>query len=843
MKITFTRIFLFSFLLVGFVSLNAQEVNTLTVNTPVDIAGDYRIVTAPGWGMELTTTLTGDATFVDDGTDTLTDACDDAIANVDSKIAFIDRGNCEFSLKALNAQNGNAIVAVICNNVDDGTYPSLGAGSVADMVNIPVIGMTFEDCQTIRAFAEGADINVTFSLQCSGNYGPEVVWGTEPGQGDFAGGLNDWTVVCEGDTCWGWTDQVDILGNGSFATNPNTGNPVEIATTTICNGAIVFDSDRHDNLGGGAAAIGTGICPSVCTGAVISPEIDLSGLSLDGLYLEFEQQTRQFDSEYQVLVSNDGGATYKDTIIINDEKERNSAHFNETIRVPLPGYENENSIRFQFRYLADYYYWIIDDVRLVNEASADMNLRTDFYSVAPTYRTPVNQVVPIPFLIDIDNLGNVTAEGVEVTVDIFNEGGDNVFSYTNTNYADQPANEFLNENSVFDMQYTPTEVGTYIGRYTITSTTPDADLSNNEVFFQFEVTENILSPLPTEEDFGATYEGIFTGSRFIDPTDDFFIPNYATGYIFYLPNGDGQTLSNVRFGIHELPTDVQANVDVYLFQFLYSDEDESGAFTISAEENSMEMIGVNTSTILAFGGAVRVGASQVPDVRMIDIPMGQAGPDGLPVLDNNNETVPIELANNRNYVLVIACRSDDGLPLNLLGTDPEAGELPRSFRHGATNLANDTLGMPVLVGGFMENIEASTGPTEIMDLVIDNGLSGIGGTAGNFGVLYDFRVLFTEMTIEEKPNSNENINFEQNISVFPNPTSDRLVIDLDLEATSETVNIELVDVAGRKAFSQNYNNIRRQTLTVNVSDLTNGVYTLNIRTKDGLKAEKVVIQH
>ena len=836
MNFNFTRFGLLMAVLLFAGGIQAQTVNAFRVDSPADIAGEYRINVATDWGQQLMTELSGTATFVDDGEGTITDACDGTITNITGKIALIDRGSCEFGLKALNAENAGAIAVVICNNVDDGSFPGLGAGAVGDQVSIPVTGMTFQDCQTIRAFAEGGmEIMGTFTtVDCiTPTYGSEVVWGNTPGDGDFDGGLNDWIVTCQGDTCWGWSMDENILQNASFATG------VTINTSTICNGAMVFDSDFHDNGGGGSGAIGTGVCVGPCEGSLISPTIDLSGMNLDGLFIEFDQQTRQFTSTYELILSKNGGVTWPDTIPLNSSLITNSAHISETLRIPAEGYENAQSITMQFRYVGNYYYWVIDDVRLVNEASADMNLRTDFFACAPTYRTPVSQAVPMPFLIDIDNLGNVAAEDVAVTVDIFNEMGDNVFTTTNTNYAVQPPGQFLNENSVFPETYTPMEAGLYSGRYTVSTTSGDTNPDNDQVNFFFEVTDGTLSPLPSEENFGATYTGIFTGARFIDPTDQFFVSNYATGYIFHIPNGAGYTMDNVRFGIHELPATTQANIDVYLYQWAYSDRDNSGDFTVDPAET--ELIGVNTSTILAFGGAVRVGTNQVPDVRMIDIPMGAAGPDGFPALDNDNNNIEIELANGRNYVLVIACRSNDGLPINLMGTNPTANINTRSFLHGATNLAYDSLGVPIIVGGFLEDIEATTGPTEMIDFMIDSQLTGAQNT-GNFGVLYDFRTLFVEMNIRMSTGT-EDLNLTQNVEVYPNPVSDLVFVDLELESTSDNVNIEMINASGERVLSQNFGRVLNQTLELNVSNLANGIYMMNIRTEDGLSSKKLVIQH
>ncbi len=836
MKLNFTRFGLFVASLMAVGHIQAQVVNALRIDAPAEIAGEYRINLTNGWGQQLMTELSGTGTFVNDGTATTTDACDGTITNATGKIAFIDRGVCQFGLKALNAENAGAIAVIICNNADDGSLPGLAAGDFGDQVSIPVAGMTFSDCQIIRTIAETMDVSATFIQGAcpTPNYGPEVIWGGTPGEGDFQDGINDWIVACQGDTCWGWTEDVNILQNASFATG------ITFNTTTACNGAMVFDSDFFDNGGNGGGAAGTGICPANCEGSLISPTIDLSGQDLDGLFIEFDQQTRQFNSTYELILSKNGGVTWPDTIALNGSLGVNSAHTTETLRVPAPGYENAQSITMQFRYVGNYYYWVIDDVRIVNEATADMNLRTNFFAVSPSFRTPVDQTVPIPFLIDIENLGNIAAEDVAVTVDIFNELGDLVFTTTNTNYAVQPPNDFLNENSVFPETFTPNEVGGHIGRYSISTSSGDNNPNNDQVLFSFGVTEDILSPLPSEENFGATYSGIFTGARFLDPTDPFFISNYATGYIFHLPNGADQTLSDVKFGIHELPAETQANIDVYLYQWIYSDNDNSGNFVVDPADT--ELIGVNTQSMFALNGTVRVGTSQLPDPRDINIQMGLAGPDGFPVLNNNNETLPIDLADNRTYILVIACRSNDGIPLNLMGTNPTASTATRSFLHGATNLAYDSLGIPIIVGGFLEDITTTTGPTEMQDFMIDTNLTGASNT-GNFGVLYDFRTLFVEMTIKDKTSGTEDLNLTQNISAYPNPVSDNLFVDLELDNLAKTLNIEMINASGQRVLSQDFDNVFKQTLQLNVSNLSNGIYLMNIRTQDGLSTRKVIVQH
>lgn len=62
-------------------------------------------------------------------------------------IALIERGSCQFSLKALNAQNAGAIAVVIYNN--DGGLMNMGAGGYASQVSIPVFSMSEWDGQDL----------------------------------------------------------------------------------------------------------------------------------------------------------------------------------------------------------------------------------------------------------------------------------------------------------------------------------------------------------------------------------------------------------------------------------------------------------------------------------------------------------------------------------------------------------------------------------------------------------------------------------------------------------------------------------------------------------------------
>jgi hypothetical protein len=87
--------------------------------------------------------LNGDLVRIDDGMNVITNGCEAAV-NGDAlagKIAIIDRGACNFTVKVKNAQDVGAIAVIVVNNVDDGTNPSMGGSD--DTVTIPNMGINF----------------------------------------------------------------------------------------------------------------------------------------------------------------------------------------------------------------------------------------------------------------------------------------------------------------------------------------------------------------------------------------------------------------------------------------------------------------------------------------------------------------------------------------------------------------------------------------------------------------------------------------------------------------------------------------------------------------------------
>jgi hypothetical protein len=104
----------------------------------VTVAGTDTAAFGSAFGGALTNAgVSGALALVVDSVAPTSDGCD-AIARgaLSGKVAIVDRGGCDFSLKVLNAQKAGAVGVVIANNVDGSAF-SPGPGASAKQVKIP----------------------------------------------------------------------------------------------------------------------------------------------------------------------------------------------------------------------------------------------------------------------------------------------------------------------------------------------------------------------------------------------------------------------------------------------------------------------------------------------------------------------------------------------------------------------------------------------------------------------------------------------------------------------------------------------------------------------------------
>ncbi len=136
----------------------------MDVHIPVPPLPSIIPIGTAAFGPSVTTTgVTGDVVLVDDGTGTITDACEPIIngGQIAGRIALIDRGICTFVFKAAAAQAEGAIAVIIANNVAGAVPITLGGTDPA--ITIPVVSVTLNDGNAIKAQL-GSGVNVTLLL-------------------------------------------------------------------------------------------------------------------------------------------------------------------------------------------------------------------------------------------------------------------------------------------------------------------------------------------------------------------------------------------------------------------------------------------------------------------------------------------------------------------------------------------------------------------------------------------------------------------------------------------------------------------------------------------------------
>jgi hypothetical protein len=223
----------------------------INITSHADI-GLLPIIQFSGFG-DTVFSVSADVVRIDDETDVITDGCTAAANGADlaGKIAIIDRGACEFSLKVLNAQNAGAVAVLIANHNDDDTPASMGAGADAAAVTIPNMGITFAEGAQIYAKL-AADETVTIDMFV--NQLNKVFKGSSWDNG---------TVAHE----WGHYISNRLVGNAAGLSNQQGGAMGEGFGDFH---ALLLLSAEDDDLVAGNEMFGGGYSDSTYTGSFVT---------------------------------------------------------------------------------------------------------------------------------------------------------------------------------------------------------------------------------------------------------------------------------------------------------------------------------------------------------------------------------------------------------------------------------------------------------------------------------------------------------------------------------------------------------------------------------------------
>jgi extracellular elastinolytic metalloproteinase len=147
----------------------------LTINEPTNIQGDYAFAKA-SFGPN-TFYVFGDIEMVNDGSSNPTRGCNPLVngSQILGKIAMVDNGSCEFSLKCRNAQLAGAIAVIVCNDVPGPPYV-MPPGSFGPGITIPSVMMSQQDCNTIKLYiAQGVNISLVVGDPVDSDYDNGII--------------------------------------------------------------------------------------------------------------------------------------------------------------------------------------------------------------------------------------------------------------------------------------------------------------------------------------------------------------------------------------------------------------------------------------------------------------------------------------------------------------------------------------------------------------------------------------------------------------------------------------------------------------------------------------------
>jgi len=133
----------------------------VTINSPAGLAGDISAVAA-SFGPAFTSPITGKLVLVRDGSTAPSEGCNELTngAKLNGNIAVIERGSCNFTLKVKNAQDKGAVAVLMINNVSTNPF-SMGGTDLT--INIPSLMISKADGAAILAAPNNQIINATLS--------------------------------------------------------------------------------------------------------------------------------------------------------------------------------------------------------------------------------------------------------------------------------------------------------------------------------------------------------------------------------------------------------------------------------------------------------------------------------------------------------------------------------------------------------------------------------------------------------------------------------------------------------------------------------------------------------
>jgi hypothetical protein len=389
------------------------------------------------------------------------------------------------------------------------------------------------------------------------------------------------------------TNPNQLVGSrGSCLPDGNVGEAM--TSSTASNGFVIFDSNYWDNNLNPCTVdnFGTGQAPGPHLSYLTTPSINLSGFP--NSVLEFEQYIRYYLGNTRVEISIANGPW--EVLYTNILEQGITTANAQTVRMPLPAAAgNQSNVQLRFVYDGLYYFWQLDDIRIVQGYANDLIIENssygDFDLNNPDHTTGFEMMeytqypsafAPLVHLAsNVFNLGTNVQTNVALNARIINDNsGVLIFENNSPILADlAPGADSVLVAGEF--QIDPT-VSHYSAYFNSLQTETDENILNQIEWLQFDVT-----PVTYARDENSL------GSMFL-PSEAYADVPFEMGAVYLLPSS-GQQLHSVSVAIGEgttLPSSVYATI------FPFSISSGIGAAIATTQDFAITEADIN-----AFGGA------------------------------------------------------------------------------------------------------------------------------------------------------------------------------------------------------------------------------------------------
>ena len=321
--------------------------------------------------------------------------------------------------------------------------------------------------------------------------GGSAIWSEDFGNGFPAG----WTVQDMSGICpWVWSlDGSYGYYNGSQGASAGTA----IASTTAANGFLIVDPDSANNVNYGQ--------PSGTTYQYLDSYFTTSAIDLTGhpyVNLEFEQFFRFNNTpDLEVKVSTDQ-ITWTTYTVQGDVQPNQTSPNVDHVSLNISSVAGDQAtVYIQIGWSARVYYWMIDDMRIVDAPANDLRLTNAwydewFFDQADDFGTleyatyPATQVRPMHFKGMVSNQGFQDQMNVTLQADVRDAANNSVYTGTDMTSVLSP----LDVDSLYPTEWTPPgTTESYKVVFTLSSDSTDATPDDNMLTKRFNVAPYIFA--------------------------------------------------------------------------------------------------------------------------------------------------------------------------------------------------------------------------------------------------------------------------------------------------------------------------------------------------------------